>query len=254
MKIPLSGIDAGSGGTTGTTQGFGCCAQRRTRQGTSLAWRTMVGELMRAISMRAAIWRMTRSSRTAKRPFRAWIRIERMTLMRRCDCGSSARHASRGVLWSFIFIPQCCHVILFARTMPSPIRPVDVSGGFQGLGGVFPDAPSIRCFPQVIESGLVSLLLQPVVHHVVDCRADLDAKSRPAGGKTRRIKGSGDSPVDRVSAHCTKCFRFDIRMRAGAACRQRAAVLCKGAKKISRDFPESGSPVVRRAFRIPPER
>nr|WP_223964929.1 hypothetical protein [Burkholderia diffusa] len=177
-----------------------------------------------------------------------------MTLMRRCDCGSSARHASRGVLWSFIFIPQCCHVILFARTMPSPIRPVDVSGGVQGLGGVFPDAPSIRCFPQVIESGLVSLLLQPVVHHVVDCRADLDAKSRPAGGKTRRIKGSGDSPVDRVSAHRTKCFRFDIRMRAGAACRQRAAVLCKGAKKFSRDFPESGSPVARRAFRIPPER
>jgi len=92
--------------------------------------------------------------------------------------------------------------------MPSPIRPVDVSGGFQGLGGVFPDAPSIRCFPQVIESGLVSLMLQPVVHHVVDCRADLDAKSRPAGGKTRRSKGSVDSSVDRVSARCTKCFRF----------------------------------------------
>ncbi len=154
---------------------------------------------------------------------------------------------------SFLF-PKCCHVILFARTMPSPIRPVDVSGGFQGLGCVFPDAPSIRCFPQVIQSGLVSLLLQPVVHHVVDCRADLIAKSRPAGGKTRRSKGFVDSSIERVSARCTKCFRFDIRVQAGAACRQGAAVLCKGPKKFSRDFPESGSPVARRAFHTPPNR
>lgn len=182
------------------------------------------------------------------------MRIEWVTQTRRCDCGSSSRHASRGVLWSFIFIPQMLSCdSFFARTMPSPIRPVDVSGGFQGLGGVFPDAPSIRCFPQVIESGLVSLLLQPVVHHVVDCRADLDAKSRPAEKKSRRSKGSGGSPVSRVWARCAKCFRFDIRQRAGAACRQGAAVLCKGPKKFSRDFPQSGLPVAQRAFRIPPD-
>jgi len=92
--------------------------------------------------------------------------------------------------------------------MPSPIRSVDVSGGFQGLGGVFPDAPSIRCFPQVIQSGSVSPLLEPVIRHIVDCRADLDAKSRPAGKKSRRSKGSGDSPTSGASARCAKCFRF----------------------------------------------
>lgn len=125
-------------------------------------------------------------------------------------------------------------------------------GGVQGLGGVFPDAPSIRCFPQVIESGLVSLLLQPVARHVVDCRADLDAKSRPARRKTRRSKGSVESTDNRVSARRTKCFRFDIRMMCGAASRQRSVALCKGSKKFSRDFPESMSLVSRRAFGTPP--
>ncbi|WP_155628016.1 hypothetical protein [Burkholderia territorii] len=138
--------------------------------------------------------------------------------------------------------------------MPSPVSPGRRFGGFQGLGGVFPDAPSIHCFPQVIESGLVCPLLQPVVHHVVDCRADLDAKSRPAGRKTRRSKGSVESPDNRVSARCTKCFRFDIRLPPGAACRLRPVALCKGSKKFSRDFPESMSPVRRRAFGIPPDR
>ncbi len=152
------------------------------------------------------------------------------------------------------FIPQCCHVILVARTEPSSIRSVDDPGGFRDLGGVFPVAPWIRCLPRVTESGLVSLLLQPVVHHVVVCRADLDAKSRPAGRRTRRSKGSAEFPVNRVSARCTKCFRFDIRMPPGAACRQRVAALCKGSKKFSRDFPESMSPVPRRAFGTPPNR
>lgn len=138
--------------------------------------------------------------------------------------------------------------------MPSPVSPGRRFGGFQGLGGVFPDAPSIHCFPQVIESGLVCPLLQPAVHHVVDCRADLDAKSRPAGRKTRRSKGSVESPDNRVSARCTKCFRFDIRMLPSAACRQGLVALCTGSKKFSRDFPESMSLIRRRAFGIPPGR
>lgn len=120
--------------------------------------------------------------------------------------------------------------------MPSPVSPGRRFGGFQGLGGVFPDAPSIRLFPQVIESGLVCPLLQPVVHHVVDCRADLDAKSRPAGRKTRRSKGSVESPDNRVSARCTKCFRFDIRLPPGAACRLRPGRAVQGLEKIFSGF------------------
>jgi len=106
-------------------------------------------------------------------------------------------------------------VILIARSLPAPDRSIDVTGGFQGLGGIFPDAPSIRCFPQVIQSGFVCLLRQPVVHHVVDCRADHLAKSRPALKQSRRIKGFGVSPGSRVPARCRKCFKFDIREAGG---------------------------------------
>lgn len=137
---------------------------------------------------------------------------------------------------SFLF-PKRCHVILVARTMPSPIRSVDVSGGFQGLGGVFPDAPSIRCFPQVIQSGSVSPLLEPVIRHIVDCRADLDAKSRPAGKKSRRSKGSGDSPTSGASARCAKCFRFDIHVPDAVTCRRERRRAVQGTKNFLGTFP-----------------
>jgi len=133
-------------------------------------------------------------------------------------------------------------------------RSVDDSGGFQGLGGVFPDAPSIRCFPQVIQSGWVSPLLEPVIRHIVDCRADLDAKSRPAGNKSRRSKGSGVSPECRAPARRLKCFKSDIRVVAFPGAGAGGAALHKGLKKFSRDFPESAQSLSRRAFHSVPDR
>ncbi|WP_164714716.1 hypothetical protein [Burkholderia ambifaria] len=204
--------------------------------------------------MRDSIGETQRSSGTERLPSGAWIRIERVTQARRCCCRSSARHASRGVLRSFIFIPQTLSCDSCCADDAVAYRSVDDSGGFQGLGGVFPDAPSIRCFPQVIQSGSVSPLLEPVIRHIVDCRADLDAKSRPAAKKTRRSKGSGDSPTSGASARCAKCFRFDIRVPVAVTCRRERRRAVQGIKKFSRDFPESARPLLRRRFHDVPDR
>lgn len=125
---------------------------------------------------------------------------------------------------------------------------------FKAWAAYFPDAPWIRCFPQVIEPGFVSLLRQPVFHHVVDCRADHLAKSRPALKKSRRSKGSGDSPGCPVPARCPKCFKFDIRAPARPDGQPGAAALRKGSKKFCRDFPESAKSCIRRPFRTVPVR
>ncbi|WP_175687705.1 hypothetical protein [Burkholderia anthina] len=82
---------------------------------------------------------------------------------------------------------------------------------FAGSDGVFPDARSIRRIPQVIRSGVICLSRQPVARHIVDCRADLLAKTRPAGKKSTPGKGFGKSCRRGITARCVKCFKSDIR-------------------------------------------
>ncbi|WP_175719555.1 hypothetical protein [Burkholderia anthina] len=103
---------------------------------------------------------------------------------------------------------------------------------FAGSDGVFPDARSIPCIPQVIRSGFIRLSRRPVARHIVDCRADHLAKSRPAGKKSTRSKGFGKSCRRRITAQCKKCFKSDIRAPSSPARRFRRHRAAQGLEKI----------------------
>ncbi|CAG9268520.1 hypothetical protein BCEP4_510067 [Burkholderia cepacia] len=91
---------------------------------------------------------------------------------------------------------------------------------------MFPDA--LRpFFPPVIPvPGSVCLLPEPPGRHLVDCRANAYAKSRPPEAESRRSKGSGDARSPRPGARCAKCFKIDIGFPASVSrlnARRRAA-------------------------------
>ncbi|WP_175002130.1 hypothetical protein [Burkholderia lata] len=67
------------------------------------------------------------------------------------------------------------------------------------------------------EAGSLFLLPEPPGRHIVDCRANAYAKSRPPRTKSRRSKGSGDACVPLPAPRCAKCFKIDISARASVA-------------------------------------
>ena len=74
--------------------------------------RTGINEAVSERGVYGAAGRMNRTIRstgTARLPFDAWNPVERETNSRKIRNVSLMRFAIRNMLWSFIFIPQCCH-------------------------------------------------------------------------------------------------------------------------------------------------
>lgn len=96
-------------------------AQLRERGCTPLSVRTGISEAEGERVVYGATGRMnrtTRSTRTARRPFDAWNPVERETNSRQSCNMSLTRLASRGALWSFIFIPRIrsCRFLVALKT------------------------------------------------------------------------------------------------------------------------------------------
>lgn len=132
---------------------------------------------------------------------------------------SLTRFANRDVLWSFIVIPHIrpCRFFYCPDDTGSHGSFDESFGGKSTRSRMFRHAlrPSFPAGDS--EAGSVCLLPEPPGRHLVDCRANAYAKSRPCWAKSRRIKGSGDADVPRHGARCAKCFKIDLSARAGVA-------------------------------------
>lgn len=158
------------------------------------------------------------------------------------------------MLWSVIFIPQCCHLILIARTMLTLARSIG-RRCCPPLRGPLRRIPRRACGPSSCtgEALRYVLLRQPVAARIVACRAALDAKSRPADRQSRRSKDSDDPCAGPAAVRHPKCFRFDICAAGIGARRPGAGALPGRFEKFSRDFPEPATPFIRRVFDAVPK-
>ncbi|MCA7951403.1 hypothetical protein LGM43_14110 [Burkholderia seminalis] len=179
--------------------------------------------------MYGATIRMNRPGRatgTARRPFDAWNPVDRETNARQTRNMFLTRIASRDVLWSFIFIPRplpCRYLV--ALKIPGLISRSTLVCAVRRPGAVFPWR-SGHFFRVWRRSRFPVSVFGTAGRHIVDCRANAYAKSRPSRAKSRRIKGSGEVGSLLHRGRCPICFKFERPAAAAAAgpnARRRAA-------------------------------